>query len=333
MKLFRNPEIIKALAVQLSLALIFSAVAYFIDNRFLILTVAMAVCFIAIYLITTYKRYKKLSALASDIDRILHSDSLISLDTYAEGELAILQSEIYKMTVKLREQSDSLKKDKIYLADSIADISHQLRTPLTSINLLVSLLSEPNINEEKRAKLTHKLFGLLSRIDWLITSLLKISKLDAGTVQFNIEAVPLKALIEKSVSPLLIPIELKGQELKVSCEGNFTGDVSWSSEALSNIIKNCTEHTPDGGKIEINAAETALFSEITIKDNGKGIDEKDLPNIFKRFYKGKNSDDKSFGIGLNLARMIITGQNGTVKAENNPEGGAKFTVRFYKGTV
>lgn len=333
MKFLRNSEVLTALIIQTVITVIFCLISYFIDPRFLAFTLVLCLCFICIYTFFTYKRYKKLSLLSSDINRILHGDNHISFDTYREGELAILQSEIYKMTVRLREQSSNLKKDKLYLADSIADISHQIRTPLTSINLLVSLLGEPDITEQRRIKLTHELYELLSRIDWLITTLLKISKLDAGTVQFKSETIPLSRLIDKAVSPLLIPMELKGQELKICCDGLFTGDCSWSSEALGNIIKNCTEHTPAGGTVEIIANETVLFSEIIIKDNGKGIIEEDLPNIFKRFYKGKNSDSNSFGIGLALARMIITEQNGTVKAENNPDGGAKFTVRFYKGTL
>lgn len=333
MKLFRNPEVMRAFILQLAITFVFTFIAYFIDSRLIIPTAAMALCFIGVYLFTTYKRYKTLYLLSSNIDRILHNDTHICFDTYTEGEIAVLASEIHKMTVRLREQSDNLKKDKIYLSNSIADISHQLRTPLTSINLLVSLLSEPNLSEEKRTKLTHELFGLLSRIDWLITSLLKISKLDAGTVKFKTETVSLEELIRKSVYPLLIPMELKGHELRINCSGKFTGDVSWSCEALGNIIKNCTEHTEKDGVIEIEARETAIFSEIIIKDNGKGIDKQDLNNIFKRFYKGKNSDEKSFGIGLALSKMIITEQNGTVKAENNPDRGAKFTVRFYKGTV
>ena len=237
------------------------------------------------------------------------------------------------MTSRLREQKQQLQDDKIYLADSIADISHQIRTPLTSINLLVQFLSEPNISDERRMKLTHELLGLLSRIDWLITTLLKISKLDAGTVQFKRETLPLDELIRKSTSPLLVPIELREQTLAVGAEGNFTGDVSWTVEAISNIVKNCMEHTPDGGRIEIKASENALYTEIIISDNGTGIDKEDLPHIFERFYKGKNSDDKRFGIGLALARTIITSQNGTIKAENNADKGALFTIRFYKGTV
>lgn len=271
--------------------------------------------------------------MASDINRILHGDVSVPLEQYSEGELAILQSEVYKMTVRLREQQQNLQDDKIYLADSLADISHQIRTPLTSINLLVNFLSEPNISDDRRLKLTHELYGLLSRIDWLITALLKISKLDAGTVQFKTEQISLEELIRKSTSPILVPMELREQILKVEANGEFCGDISWTCEAITNIVKNCMEHTPDGGSLSIIATENALYREIVITDNGCGISAKDLPHIFERFYKGANSDKNSFGIGLALARMIITVQNGTVKAENNVPNGAKFTIRFYKGTV
>ena len=152
-------------------------------------------------------------------------------------------------------------------------------------------------------------------------------------MQFNKETVSLEVLINKSCAPLLIPIELRGQELIIRAEGNFYGDSAWTSEAVGNIVKNCMEHTPDGGKIEIEAAENALYSEIVIKDNGTGISPEDIPHIFERFYKGKDSDGKSFGIGLALSRMIIAGQKGTVKAENRKNAGAMFTLRFYKGTV
>ena len=149
----------------------------------------------------------------------------------------------------------------------------------------------------------------------------------------NQETVSLEMLINKSCAPLLIPIELRGQELIIRAEGDFYGDSAWTSEAVGNMVKNCMEHTPDGGRIEINAVETALYSEIVIKDNGTGISPEDLPHIFERFYKGKDSDGKSFGIGLALSRMIIAGQKGTVKAENRKNAGAMFTLRFYKGTV
>ncbi len=333
MKLSRNKEVSKSLVLQIIISLAAVILSFLWEIRFGIFTLVLCICFISVYLLTMHSRYRRIAELSNDIDRILHGENHVSLEKYSEGELGILRSEIHKMTVRLREQSNNLKKDKIYLVDSIADISHQLRTPLTSINLLVSLISENDITPEKRLKLTHELYELLSRVDWLITTLLKISKLDAGTVVFKKEEISLAELVSKSVSPLLIPVELRSQKLEIKSDGSFFGDVLWTCEAIGNIVKNCMEHTDDGGEIKITASENALYCEIIIADNGKGILAEDLPHIFERFYKGKNSDDKSFGIGLNLARMIVTSQNGTIKAENGEEKGAVFTIRFYKGTV
>ena len=333
MKLLKNKEVRGALLWQLSVAVIACFVCFRFDLRAGLTAVALSLLLMLIFCISTYKRYQRLSSLADDINQILHGDSSMDFDHYSEGELSILHSEIYKMTVRLREQQQKLLSDKKYLADSVADISHQLRTPLTSINLLVERLSASGLTDKCRHQLTNELYELLDRIDWLITTLLKISKLDAGTVSFNKETVSLETLIKKSCSPLLIPIELHGQELILRAEGNFYGDLAWTSEAVGNIVKNCMEHTPEGGRIEIDAAENALYSEIIIKDNGTGISPEDLPHIFERFYKGKDSDGKSFGIGLALSRMIIAGQGGTVKAENRKPVGAMFTIRFYKGTV
>ena len=332
-KLLKNKEVRKALLWQLLLSAAACAVCFFFDIRAGLTAAGLSLLLMLVFCISTYKRYQRISSLADDIDQVLHGDSSIDFDNYSEGELSILHSEIYKMTVRLREQQQKLINDKKYLADSLADISHQIRTPLTSINLLVERLSASGLTDECRHQLTNELYELLDRIDWLITTLLKISKLDAGTVQFNKETVSLEVLINKSCVPLLIPIELRGQELIIRAEGDFYGDPAWTSEAVGNIVKNCMEHTPDGGRIEINAAENALYSEIVIKDNGTGISPEDLPHIFERFYKGKDSDGKSFGIGLALSRMIIAGQKGTVKAENRKNAGAMFTIRFYKGTV
>ena len=333
MKLLKNKEVRGALLWQLSVSVIACPLCFLFDLRAGLTVVVLSLLLMLIFCIGTYKRYRRIASLAADVNHVLHGDSPIDFDNYSEGELSILHSEIYKMTVRLREQQQKLISDKEYLADSLADISHQIRTPLTSINLLVERLSASGLTDECRHQLTNELYGLLDRIDWLITTLLKISKLDAGTVQFNKDTVSLEMLINKSCAPLLIPIELRGQELIIRAEGNFYGDSAWTSEAVGNIVKNCMEHTPDGGKIEIEAAENALYSEIVIKDNGTGISPEDLPHIFERFYKGKDSDGKSFGIGLALSRMIVAGQKGTVKAENRKNTGAMFTLRFYKGTV
>ena len=334
MNFLRNHEVVKTLSLQIFISVSAIVVAFVWDKRFGVFTFILVMLLLLISTVSTYMRYKCIYELSADVDRILHGNDMnLSLDKYQEGELAVLQSEIHKMILRLREQRQQLQEDKSYLANALADISHQVRTPLTSINLLVDLLSEPDIADERRMKLTHELMTLLSRIDWLITTLLKISKLDAGTVQFKQETIALQELICKATEPLLIPIEIREQNLYIETNGTFTGDVSWSVEAISNIVKNCMEHTPKGGEIRIAASENLLFTEIVISDSGTGIAKEDLPHIFDRFYKSKNAGDKNFGIGLSLARMIITNQNGVIKAENNATKGALFTIRFYKGTV
>ena len=333
MKLLKNQEVLKTLILELAIGAVASIVGFVFNEVAGVVAVLLTLALVVINYITTYNRYKQIARISEDINKLLHGDNTISFDEYTEGELSVLHSEIQKMTVRLRERQQRLLDDKVYLADSIADISHQIRTPLTSINLIVQLLSQPDISEDKKRQHIFELKRLLSRIDSLITALLKISKLDAKTVQFKPRNLRLQELINKSCEPLLVPFELRGQELKISADGSFYGDLDWTCEAIGNIVKNCMEHTPDGGTVEVTALENPIYSEIVIKDTGSGIDKDDLPHIFERFYKGKNSGDNSFGVGLALARMIVTGQNGTVKAENQKDKGAKFTIRFYKGAV
>lgn len=263
-KLLKNKEVRKALLWQLLLSAAACAVCFFFDIHAGLTAAGLSLLLMLIYCVSTYRRYQSIAALAGDINQILHGDHAIDFDSYSEGELSILHSEIYKMTIRLREQQQTLTREKAYLADSIADISHQIRTPLTSINLLIGLLSEPKLTDARRQQLIHELYELLSRIDWLITTLLKISRLDAGTVQFKQEQVSLEELLKKSCVTLLIPMELRGQELLIHADGAFHGDFSWTCEAIGNIVKNCMEHTPEGGRIEIEATENALFSEIII---------------------------------------------------------------------
>jgi len=335
MSFFRNPEIKKSIILYILLILILTIAGFLIEYYIGLTVLTISTLFTFLHFCITFKRYKKLAELGSDIDKILHGDDSIDLTEYSEGELSFLQSEISKLTVQLRNQAWSLKQDKQYLADSIADISHQLRTPLTSINILLSLMSNSDLSEERRLELIKEMDMLLSRIDWLITALLKISKLDTGTVKLKNEMVYVDELVKKAIAPIAIPIELREQELDIQIQAgaSFKGDLAWSAEAVENILKNCMEHTQKGGKLSISAQENTLFTEIIISDNGPGIDPEDLPHLFERFYKGKNSNNNNIGIGLALARMIITNQNGTIKVENRKEGGAKFTIRFYKDIV
>lgn len=332
MSFFRNPEIQRSLILYVILDFILTITGFLFGYNYGLTVLMVSTLFTVMHFWITFRRYKKLAGLGSEIDKILHGNESIDLGEYYEGELSFLQSEILKLTVQLRTQAGSLKQDKEYLADSIADISHQIRTPLTSINIILSLISKPDLSEERKKGLFNELEILLGRIEWLITTLLKISKLDAGTVKLKKEKIMVSELISLAAAPIAIAMDLREQEINTKIAGNesFMGDLSWTVEAVENILKNCMEHTHRGGRIKITALENTLFTEIIITDNGPGIDKEDLAHLFERFYKGKNSDNQSIGIGLALARMIIVNQNGTIKAENAPEGGAKFTIRFYK---
>lgn len=333
MGFWRNPEVRRSLLLHIVCSVLAGAAAVLLWS-FACGGFVLGVCMVmtALHFLVTYRRYRKIALLAADIDRLLHNPAC-TMQANTEGELAILQTEIQKMTIRLKENEQRLLEEKQYLSDSLADISHQLRTPLTSMHLLATLLADTELTEQQRSRHLHELHSLLSRIDWLVTTLLKISKLDAGTVEFRQEELPLDELLRTACKPLQIAAELKGVALIVRAEGEFSGDKAWTAEAVGNIVKNCMEHTPEGGEIRIVAQENPLFSEISITDTGSGIAQEDLPHIFERFYKGKEDDTPGFGIGLALARTIITSQNGTIKAENLPDKGAKFTIRFYKGTI
>ncbi|MBR6006788.1 MAG: HAMP domain-containing histidine kinase, partial [Clostridia bacterium] len=278
------------------------------------------------------RRYRAMRGLAESIDELLAGAENIDLGNYSEGEVSILTNEVTKLTVRLREQASELKKDKQMLADSIADISHQIRTPLTAMNLIAASLRDPTADEGKRREALSELTRQLGRVDWLVSALLKLARFDADAVRLNPVGIPLSELVDTALAPLAISMELKNQEVISNISGSAFCDPSWTAEALTNIIKNCSEHMGEG-KLFIDAAENPLYSEICIRDTGSGIAKEDLPHLFERFYRGKNSGGSGVGIGLALCRMIVGKQNGTVKAENAKEGGAKFTVRLYKGAV
>ena len=335
MNIVFDPDIRRGLIIYAAVGSAAAAAGYAYSKPVGTAVLVLAVVFTAIYLMLTARRYRSIAALSRSIDRILHGQEDILFSDSHEGELAILTSEITKMTVRLREQSDALAADKTRLTNAIADISHQFRTPLTAMNLTVSLLSEDGLSDERRLRLARELSKSLRRTDWLIDALLKISKIDAGTVEFRAEPVNVSALLRRAAEPLAIPMELRGQELAVHTDGSeiFTGDMQWSTEAIGNILKNCVEHTPEGGKIEVFASETALYTEIKISDSGAGFAQEDIPHLFERFYRGKNADADSVGIGLALARTVIAAQNGTVSAANGKRGGAEFSVRLYKNVI
>lgn len=328
-----NRELHYSLILFVNFTTVMVVVGFFVSVLTGILILTACLIAIAIFLLTEHYRYRRLQKLSIDLDNLLINGTPLPIAEYNEGELSILANQIQKITLLLKESADVVTADKKYLADSLADISHQLRTPLTSMNLTASMLRNPELSTEKRIELSRELRSLLTRMDWLIETLLKISKLDAGTIQLTKRPVQVRDLIARATEPLAIPTELRNQQLVVHCkEEAFVGDPIWTAEALGNILKNCIEHTPEGGTITVTAQETALYTQIEVTDTGSGFDPKDIPHLFERFYKGSNASQNSYGIGLALARTVIAAQNGTIQAQNC-DTGAKFIIKFYKQVI
>lgn len=313
--------------------LIINGLVFIFQRKAIFVSIIITVLYSLYIVIVEYLRKKKMVKFIKDVDDILVGEENINIIQFKEGELSILQDKVNKLTIMLREKNDLLHKEKLLLVDSIADISHQIRTPLTALNIVVESMRKENSGNGTNLQYCREMVSILKRIDSLVLSLLKIAKLDADAVKFNIEYIDFNTLINKVMEVLTIPMEVKEQKLIGDISGGFYGDMSWTVEAISNIMKNCHEHMDIGGKLYVTTKENSIYSEIIIRDTGKGIEQEDLPHLFERFYKGKNSGENSVGIGLALSKMIINKQNGIITADNYKDGGAIFTIKFYKQNV
>lgn len=329
--MLRNREIRQFAAWFAAITIITATVGFVIHPAAGMLVLLSAAAYGAAFLVFIKIRYRRIAQLSEQIDLVLHNGDQLFISETEEGELSILQSEITKMTMCIREQNDALKKEKKYLADSLADIAHQLRTPLTSANLILTLLKN-NPEEKERKALLRETEELFRQMDWLIASLLKLSRLDAGIVVFQNQKVDVHNLIGAALRPLLISMELHNIAVQTDVpEGiEIMGDFGWLSEAIQNILKNCIESVGDNGKIKIVCEDTLLYTEISIHDSGIGFKKEDLSHLFDRFYRGKNLSTTGYGIGLALCKTIIMQQGGTITAKNHPKGGAIFSIRFQK---
>lgn len=330
--MLRNREIRQFAGLFLVITMMAAAAGIFLAGPVAgALILILAACYGAAFFRFTRKRYRRIARMSEQIDLVLHDQDRLYAAEEEEGELSVLQSEIGKMTLRIREQNRALQKEKEHLADSLADIAHQLRTPLTSVNLILSLL-EGNPEEDRRRELFMELEDLLVRVDGLITSLLKLSRLDAGIIVFQKEPVEVKELIDAALRPLRIPMDLHDVTVRTEIPDDvcMEGDPDWLAQAVQNILKNCMESAGDHGAVEITCEDTPLFTGIRIHDSGPGFEEDELHRLFERFYRGKDTKTSGFGIGLALSKSIITGQGGTVSARNHPEGGAVFLIRFPK---
>ncbi len=299
----------------------------------IILIVLFSVLYMAIIFIYLKQRDKKINQITQYINEIKNRKYDLNINENSEDELSNLKNELYKITIMLKEESEISRQDKENIKMSVEDISHQLKTPLTSIMIMLDNLNDnPNMDEDTKQKFIFEISKQVDWINWLVISILKLSRLEADVVKFSNNKINVKKFIDEIIGNLEIPIEIKNQ--KISIEGDedasFIGDYKWQQEAITNIIKNAIEHNKENGKITIKYEENVLFTKITIIDEGQGIAKEDLKHIFERFYKAQNSSDNSVGIGLSLAKNIIEKNNGMINCKSEIGNGTEFIVKYMK---
>lgn len=304
-----------------------------------------------IFMILTDRRYRALAKMAANLDRVLAGERDIRLRDMNEGELAILSSEIDKVIARLNLTVDELQAEKLALSDALADISHQLKTPLTSIAISTELIRDrlsARGDSEDLVERLRLIQTLQTRVEDLVSALLKLARIDAGVIKLVCGAVDARELVRKSFEPLAIAFDIADVRFSADVQdgASYEGDLTWSVEALENILKNCMEHTPAGGCVSVRVTEDVLACRIRIEDTGPGIAESDLPHIFERFYRGSRDANAApsevnpagVGIGLALSKSLVTAQGGTLTAENlrDENGnviGAAFNLVFFKTVV
>ena len=291
------------------------------------------VLYLLINIIHERKENKTIREITEYIKKINEKKYELKIEENTENELSKLKNELYKITVMLKEEAEESMDAKKTLKVAIEDISHQLKTPLTSMSIMLdNIIENPDMDNETRNLFIHEINRQIKWINWLILSLLKLAKLDSNTIEFEKNNINVQNLVNNVIKNLEIPIDIKEQKIIITGDKNtsFVGDYNWENEAITNVLKNCIEHTDKNKNIYIKFEENNFYTKIEIIDEGNGIDKEDLKHIFKRFYKGKNSSESSIGIGLALAKTIIEKDNGQIVCTSEVNKGTKFEIRYMK---
>lgn len=308
-----------------------------LNNQYFLFTIISILIYsltiILIIIIYNKKEKAKINKITNYLKELNNHQYSLAIEDNQEEDLSLLKNEIYKTAITLNEQTLLLKKDKESLKDSLSDISHQLKTPLTSINLMIDTLRhQDNLSSTERRELLNNIHRKITNTNFLVHSLLKLSKFDANTIEFNRQNNSLSKILKDVLDNLSTLSDLK--DIKINIKGSkdisLYCDYKWEVEALTNIIKNCIEHSNNSSKIDITYQKNDIFTKIIIQDNGCGISKKDLPHIFDRFYKAQNSSKDSIGIGLSLAKTIIEKDNGYITVDSVINKGTTFTIKYLK---
>lgn len=306
-------------------------------QKFIIIDINTLIVFILMLSIIFFKynhsESKKINEITKYIEEINRGNYKLNIEENTEDELSILKNELYKITIMLKEVAENSQKDKTTLKDSLSDISHQIKTPITSILIMLdNILSDENMPEDIKKDFIKDIKREIVNIKFLVESILKLSKIDSNSIKFIKKEVFIKDIINEAVKNVSMLSELKNIEIIVSGDDSIKTicDLKWQVEAITNILKNCIEHSYENRKIYINYNQNNMYTELKIEDNGTGIDAKDLPHIFERFYKGKNSSSDSVGIGLALSKSIIESNNGYIQVDSKLNKGTTFIIKYLK---
>lgn len=302
-------------------------------KKFLIIDLTLfLILFLVLFLVVFKDKivYKKnIRKLTKYFNSINLGNYDIDINDNKENELSILKNEIYKTTIMLKEQASNSQKDKYALKESLEDISHQLKTPLTAITIMLDNVTSDNIDNKVKMRFLSDIKKEVSNINFLVQNLLKLSRFDVNAITYNISLNKLEDIICESLNNLSSLSDLKNVKIKhIKNESVMLKcDYKWEVEAITNIIKNCIEHT-ENGIVKISYNDCKTYIKLVIEDNGVGINKEDIAHIFERFYKGANSSKDSVGIGLSLSLSIIEKDNGKIDVES--KNGTTFTIRYYK---
>lgn len=279
------------------------------------------------------KHDAEIDELITQLNKINNGDYELKIEENTEGELSKLRNELYKTTILLKETAINSEKERNDLSNSIADISHQLKTPITSIRIMLDNIEEsPNMDDTTRTEFIEEISKQVNWISSLVISLLKLAKFDAGAIVMKDAEINLNELIDNVLNNIAILIDVKNIRVEKNINNNIyiNADYNWQLEAFTNIIKNAVEHSKQNGTIYINVEDNLVFTRIKIRDNGEGISKKDIKHIFERFYKGQGSAESSIGIGLSLAKTIIEKENGSIKVQSEKGKETEFIIEYFK---
>lgn len=289
--------------------------------------------YLAVILFYLRHRQREIGKLCSYMDEVQKGNFSLAVAANREDEFSGLRNELYKLTVFLKEQARQAADNRKALADALADISHQLKTPLTSITVLVDNLAENGDMEQSvRSRFLGEISRQLSGMSWLIATLLKLSRLDAGVVELECESVSVEVLTENVFRKLSLSAEWRHVTLKSVISGRIwiKGDERWLTEAFLNLVKNAVEHSKAGGEVLVSAEENDVYTLITVKNHGERISPEEQRHLFQRFYRGRSGGEDGVGIGLALAKEIIVRQGGYITVESGEGNGTVFSVKFIK---